>query len=95
MLSDEALVGVDRSELVEIAQQVYDQELRNRRLDRLTERSARPKHEDEPLDELGREEGAEFECKFESEIGGPEPSWLAEAACAITFDTFPGHQTSG
>ena len=32
MLSDEALVALDRSELVEMAQHVYDQELRNRRL---------------------------------------------------------------
>jgi hypothetical protein len=32
MLSDEALVALDRSELVELAQQVYDQELRSRRL---------------------------------------------------------------
>jgi len=32
MLSDEALVALDRSELVEVAQQVYDQELRSRRL---------------------------------------------------------------
>jgi hypothetical protein len=34
MLSDEALVAVDRSELVKAAQQVYDQELRSRRLTR-------------------------------------------------------------
>jgi hypothetical protein len=32
MLSDEALVAMDRSELVDIAQPVYDQELRSRRL---------------------------------------------------------------
>ena len=32
MLSDEALVALDRSELVEVAQQAYDQELHRRRL---------------------------------------------------------------
>ena len=32
MLSDEALLALDRAELVEVAQQVYDQELRSRRL---------------------------------------------------------------
>ena len=84
MLSDEALLDTNRSELVEIAQGVYDEELARRQL-----RPARraDKQPDDKHGELGEEEDAEFES-------GLEPDWLPEAACAITFDASPGHDTA-
>ena len=75
MLSDEALVAVDRSELVEVAQQVYDEELRSRRL---TPETA----EDEPAPN-------EFSNALD-DVEGTQPEWLDDAACAAVFASYHG-----
>jgi hypothetical protein len=51
MLSDEALLALDRAELLEMAQQVYDQELRSRRL------TAEPGEDESANNELGDVKG--------------------------------------
>jgi hypothetical protein len=63
-LSDEALLEIDRTDLVEIAQQCYDEELARRGLT-----AGRPESDTED---------------------GLQPDWLDDAACACTFDAYPG-----
>lgn len=79
-LSDEALLDLDRAELVALAQQVYDEEIARRGLDRLPEEPAIP---DEPWDTEGEGDvlGAE---------DGPAPEWLEDAACAYSTLMAPG-----
>jgi len=55
LLSDEALVAVDRSELVDVAKQVYDQELSQRRL-----KPARSAAESAPVS-VGEADVSEFD----------------------------------
>ncbi len=87
-LSDHALRAIDRTELVEIAQQCYDQELAQREplkkkaesLPRQIVRAA-PLHEPEQQEEAGEE----------LDVDNPDaPEWLAEAACVCTFATYSG-----
>jgi hypothetical protein len=70
-LSDEALHAIDRTELVEIAQQCYDQELAQRAP--LKKIRATPVHRDEEEEEA---DGA---------LESGTPDWIAEAACVCAF----------
>jgi hypothetical protein len=70
-LSDEALHAIDRTELVETAQQCYDHEVAQRAP--LEKIRATPVHRDETEEEA------------EEALGSDPPDWIAEAACVCTF----------
>ena len=72
-LSDEALRAINRTELVEIAQQCYDQELAQR---------APLKIRATPVHQAEMEEEAERALESDSENA---PEWIAEAACVCAF----------
>jgi len=85
-LSDEALLEVDRADLVDVAQKCYDEELSRRGLDAHTrkarlERGPAMSSRSDPLDEL--EEGVEET----DDVTGAEdkPGWLQEAACVLSY----------
>lgn len=61
-LSDDALSEIDRSELTQIAQRCYDEELAKRNV--------------------------------VPEADNDEPEWSADAACACSFDSFPGNDAA-
>ena len=89
-LSDDALRAIDRTELVEMAQHCYDQELAQREplkktaLPRQVIRAA-------PLDEPELDEVATGELDLE---GGDTPEWLEEAACVCTFSSSTGNSAT-
>ena len=73
-LTDEALEAIDRSELVDAARKVYDEEVARRRLDNeAPESSAEP----EPVEIA--DDGHELEPENES------PEWLDDATCLASF----------
>ena len=79
MLSDEALLSIDRSDLVEIAQKCYDAELARRELTPL--HALRPTEESRPV--IGQLPGSAFEeaeAEIEPGATGERPDWLDEAA---------------
>jgi hypothetical protein len=69
-LSDSALLAIDRSELVETAQQCYDAEIAERGLSR----RRRPK----PADPGAEEEEAQYDDN--QQYADEEPDWLEEAS---------------
>jgi len=86
-LSDEALLAIDRSELVEIAQQCYDAELserglkQRRRAKPTDEARAVPEQADDRADEEAAYDDAELDAEDDVEYEpGDEPDWLDEAA---------------
>jgi hypothetical protein len=83
-LNDEALLAVDRDDLVETAQTLYDAELRRRRLER---------DRDIPVSELSSaafEEGLDRVQPQFHEGDGDAPNWLHEAAEAYGVYASPG-----
>ena len=80
-LSDEALLEVDRAELVEAARNCYDQELANRGL-------GEPERED-PIEPAVRRTPRERAENLDFDTGGT-PDWLDDAACACTFESSGG-----
>lgn len=74
-LSDEALLAVDRTELAEPAQRVYDEEVQRR-----------PTCSIESYQESN---GAGDVSEFAIDVG-PEPDWLEDAACAYSILIRPG-----
>ena len=90
-LSDEALLDLDRKELVEVAQTLYDQELASRGLEG-TEDAEEPDEPDE-LDEpvIAPRNRQDFERK-DSEA---KPPWLEEATVATSFRKFRGLDSVG
>jgi hypothetical protein len=94
-LSDEALREIDRTELVEIARQCYDQELAQRepvkKIESLPKRAVRAT----PLDESEHQEDMEEAAEDGLEEGAEDaPEWLEEAACVCTFAMFTGGSAS-
>lgn len=85
-LSDEGLLEVDETELVDEARRIFDEEVAQRGLSRDEEAADdEVEAEDEALGEAGS--GApDFD-------GGPEPEWLDEAALAGSFVSQPGSST--
>ena len=79
MLSDEALFALNRSELIEMAQACYDEEVARRKAAQLEE-----EHSDESFDETGEQPDDLFEID-----SGPTPEWLDDASCACTFAVNP------
>jgi len=79
-LSDEELLEIDRADLVEMAQGIYDDEMRARKLSRRS-KPVRPIHERQP--------DAPIE---ESEVDGAEPDWLPEAAEVYAYTIREGRR---
>jgi len=85
-LSDEALLEVDRADLVDVAQKCYDEELKRRGLDAHTrkarfERGPAMSNWPNPPDEV--EEGVD---EADDASGtGDKPSWIEEAACVLSY----------
>ncbi len=92
-LSDEALRSIERTELVEIARECYDQELARREPPK--KRSLpRPVFHGAPLDEPEQEETQETEADELDIENGDTPEWSAEAACVCTFATLTGNNAT-
>jgi hypothetical protein len=82
-LTDEALLDLDRTELVEVAQQLYDQELARRGL------VAQQYEEDSEEPEVTpRSTGAR------GIQTGPEPEWLEDASTAAAFTEVQGQDSA-
>ncbi|HTB16527.1 MAG TPA: hypothetical protein VK708_00365 [Bryobacteraceae bacterium] len=75
-LSDEALLAIERDDLVDLAQRCYDDEVGRRKLASRTARSATLEDEDEELDE--------------ELLSGDEPDWLNDASEVLTRADRPG-----
>jgi hypothetical protein len=88
-LSDEALREIDRSELVEIAQQCYDQELAQREpLEKKADQAARP---------VTRAAVYAGEEEVVGELDGDNedaPEWIEEAVAACSFASLPGSKSA-
>jgi len=79
-LSDDALLEIERGDLTPIAQSCYDSELAKRRIDPLPD-TPEIRHDD-PFDDADDGEIA---------VG---PDWLADAACASSFESSPGNDVA-
>jgi hypothetical protein len=84
-LSDEALLAVDRNELVEMAQKILDDELGRRGLNPLrdTRRTHITPTQPDPPD-------GEAEFDGEPPAAGDKPSWLEDAAEVYSHADLPG-----
>lgn len=80
-LSNQGLLAIDRSELVDAAQKCYDDEIARRKL-------ARAESKDDAYDDQEPDSGADFETSLEDE--DESPGWLEDAACATSFLGMPG-----
>lgn len=92
LLSDEALLSIDRSDLVEVARKCYDAELARREL---TPHGTPRKEESRPIvaqpDGSWFEEGeSEGEGETESAAMGDRPEWLDDAADVYSRPAFAG-----
>jgi len=92
-LSDEALLEVDREDLVDVAQKCYDEEVSRRGLDVRTgkARVAREHVISSQSDALGDdEEAVDEESVDDAAEAGDQPGWLEEAACVLSYNVHPG-----
>jgi hypothetical protein len=80
LLNDDALLAVDRAELVEMARIIFDEEVGRREL--LRQRDRIPVQTD-PLDQ-------EAEVDYEPASPADRPSWLEEAAEVYSRVDYPG-----
>lgn len=80
-LSDEALLALDRTELVAAAQTCYDEERARRELDSQVESEITATLPDQP---------ASRKYASSSVEAGAKPDWLEGAACACAFSSLPG-----
>jgi len=82
-LSDEALLAIDETELVDEARRIYDEELAQRGLTLAEARDTdAPSFVDRPIERPDDDD--------EELDGGPEPDWLKDAACPASFVSRPG-----
>jgi len=89
-LSDEALLAINRADLVEAAQQCYDAELDSRGLTRtpIAKRAAeKPKPAPEPDSQLDPDDDQGTYLLVDD---GEEPDWLPDAAEVLSAYTLPG-----
>lgn len=84
-LSDDALLALDREDLVEAARQIYDAELVGRGLDSEEPLSAMP----EDFGEAGTTDDADLSAEI-SEDSTAAPDWLEEAAEVWSCVVHPG-----
>jgi hypothetical protein len=81
MLSDGALLELNRAELTDLAKPIYDSEMAQRNL-RPGQRLEVLDEEEEEFQESGIGAAMELEYARQDE---PEPDWLEDAACACAF----------
>ena len=74
-LSDEALLEIERADLVDVAQQLYDHEFARRGL--------APVEHEPAVDVIS-------DSVRESAAGEDQPDWLEDAAIAISYAAYPG-----
>jgi hypothetical protein len=88
-LTDEALLDIDRAELVELAQRIYDAEVRGRGLLAAGAGGRRPapRPTPEPSDDLRSNDLSVSDEAYDRE---GEPSWLDEAAEVYSVVVGPG-----
>ncbi len=82
-LSDDALLAVDETELVENARAVYEEELAHRRLRPQEAAGSDDDPEIAPPINLANDDDEDLD-------GGPEPDWLKDSACPASFVSLPG-----
>lgn len=87
-MDDEALLDVDRDELSEMAQGIYDEEVAARGLDEGEDADGI-----EELDVTFDEDGAPVDVDAEEDA--EQPDWMEEAVCVCTFETTPGSTAVG
>src|SRR5690349_22343976 len=87
-LSDEALLAVDRTELVEMAKMIVDEEVRRRDLPHL--RDTWRMHEPHRIPGQPEPTDGEAEVDDGPPGTGDKPSWLEEAAEVYSRAVFPG-----
>jgi hypothetical protein len=80
-LSDEALLEVDRNDLVEAAQQAYDEQISIRELEAPLKHTEMRPWAPEDSDFGDQDDNAALE---------PEPDWLESAFCALSWTMLPG-----
>jgi hypothetical protein len=93
-LSDDALREIDRTELVEIARQCYDQELAQREPEKMAKNVARPAIRAVPLDTQHEEQAEGEGVDDEVADSGDQPEWVAEADCVCVFTVRPGNSAA-
>src|SRR5690349_8200265 len=86
-LSDEGLLEMERGDLVEVAQQIYDEEMKRRGLVS-TGVAVRPKARYEAP--IAEDASAEDEEIDEPRFDGEEPDWLDEGAEVYSVTVLPG-----
>ena|SRR3989442_5430086 len=88
-LSDEALLAIDRDDLVEMAQKYYDAEVNRRELAPLSSgrRTDRPRAVPRRSDDLS---GGEIEAGGNPPDAGDRPAWLDEAGEVYSVVVLPG-----
>ena len=90
-LSDEALAAVDRNDLVEAAQMLYDEERARRGLAvRQKAAAARPA----PVASSPPADREEAPDDAEDLVDGAAPAWIDSAACACEFPDYPEGRTA-
>ena len=94
-LSDEGLLDIDRDQLVEVAQGIYDQEIARRGLDGLAEPDEEAYDSGAPVDELDEAGDAAVELGPEEGDDGPPPAWLEDAGCLWSAYIRPGYDYAG
>ena len=88
LLNDEALLAVDRTELVEMARMIFDEEVERRELSQMgaSERSDEP----HPIPGQTDPPDGEAEVDYEPAGAGDKPGWLEEAAEVYSHVDHPG-----
>jgi hypothetical protein len=87
LLNDEALLAVDRAELVEMARVIFDEEVARREL---PQRDSKRRHEPRSIPGQTDPPEAELEIAYEPASAGDKPSWLDEAAEVYSHIDNPG-----
>lgn len=86
-LSDEALLAVDRADLVEMAQRIFDLEVGRRKLVPPRDTRISPRQPDLPDEETDDDEA---EIASETHGAGEEPGWLEDAAEIYSYAVHRG-----
>lgn len=98
-LSDEALAAIDRGDLVEAAQKLYDEERARRGLARqksVAPLPARAPAPPVPVTDSPEGDPGAYSYDVAGDTGGAQPpAWMDGAACAISYIDSPGTDNAG
>jgi len=86
-LSDEAILEVNRTDLVEVAQKCDDEELSRRGLD---EQQHNARLESRVISGPSSAADEEEVAVDETAAAGDKPAWIEEAACVCSYSVHPG-----